>query len=50
MDLCESLFPDLCLMAHTIRGKAVIIASVEYEHFIISGSIICLFFSHGETD
>lgn len=31
-------------MAHTVRGKAVIIALVEYEHFIISGSVICLFF------
>lgn len=27
--LCESLFPHLCLVAHTVRGKVIITASVE---------------------
>lgn len=48
---CESLFPHLCSVAHTIRGEAVIIASVECEHFVISGSAaICLFFHTVETE
>lgn len=48
---CESLFPHLCSVAHTIRGGAVIIASVECEHFIISGSAaVCVFFHTVETE
>lgn len=51
MGPCKSLFPHLCSVAHTIHGEAVIIASVEREHFIISGgAAICLFFHTVETE